>query len=143
MPMSSANLAPDKRPGSKSGPSRASVILLAVVLAAMAALALSFYLPRDRLTPAPLIEYPRGCVRLKSNFVPTAVTEAPFPGVNALPAKVKNQVMLYLNMTPCSCGCAESVAACLLQNPQCKISPDLMKRELADTRSMLGNGRNR
>lgn len=139
--MSSANSAPDKLPGPKSGPSRASVILLAVVLAAMAALAWSFY-PRVHLTPAPLIAYPRECARMRSTFIPTAVTEVPSPGVNALPAKAKNRVMLHLNMTPCSCGCAESVAACILQNPHCKISPDLTKQEIADTRSMPGKERN-
>ncbi|MGH9343858.1 MAG: hypothetical protein ACRD19_08875 [Terriglobia bacterium] len=128
--MSSENLGPDKGREAKHGPSRASVILLAVVLAAMAALAVSFYPPRVHLTPAPLLAYPRGCVMLKSHFVPTDVTEVPFVPVNALPAQAKSRVLLHLNMTSCSCGCAQSVVVCRLKNPQCKISPQLMKQEL-------------
>ncbi|MGH9352667.1 MAG: hypothetical protein ACRD2G_10980 [Terriglobia bacterium] len=130
--MSSENLVPDNRPPGEGGPSRASVILLAVVLAAMVALAVSFYPPRVHLSPAPLVERPPGCVMLKSNFIPTDVTEVPFAPINALPAAAKNRALLHLNITPCSCGCAQSVVACLLKNPRCKVSPELMKQELAN-----------
>lgn len=131
MPMSSENLVPDKQGEPGSGPSRVSVILLVVVLVAMAALAASLYPPRVHLAPAPLIQRPSGCV-MKSNFIPTDVTEVPFPAINALPTEVKNRALLHLNTTPCSCGCAQSIAACLLKNPQCKVSPELLKQELAN-----------
>ncbi|MGH9377605.1 MAG: hypothetical protein ACRD1I_02275 [Terriglobia bacterium] len=130
--MSSENLVPDKQREGKAGPSRASVILLVAVLLSMGALAASFYPRHVHFVPAPLIAHLPGCVILKSNFIPTDVTEVPFAPVNALPAETKNRVLLHLNTTPCSCGCAQSVVACLLKNPQCKASPELLKQELAN-----------
>lgn len=102
----------------------------------MAGLAASFYPHRVHLAPAPLIAQARGCATGKQRFVPSDVTEVPFAAVNALPAEAKSRTLRYLNMTPCSCGCVQSIMACLLQNPQCKISPQLMKQALARAESV-------
>lgn len=134
--MSSENLAPPEPPARTDGPSRASLILLTAALAAMAGLVASFYPPRARLAPAPLLAPARGCIKRKLRFVPSDVTGVPFAAVNALPAQAKYQALLYLNMTSCGCGCGQSAAACLLRNPQCKAGSEMMKQTLARGGSM-------
>lgn len=102
----------------------------------MTGLVASFYPLRVNHAPAPLAALAQGCVRGKQRFISSDVTEVSSSAVNALPAEAKSRVLLYLNVTPCGCGCAQSVMACLLQNPQCKVSPQLMKRALTRAESV-------
>jgi len=129
---------PSQKPGrtetdaaSQAGPSRASLIFLAVILALLVALVAAFYPSMPHLTPAPLVAYPPGCIPASQVFVPTNVTRFPDPGLQSLPASAKNRAMLRINMEPCSCGCSQSIVACRLSNPQCATSRKLLEQAVA------------
>lgn len=128
MPTSSEN--PDKPQGPRR-PSRISVILLAAVLVALAALVASFYFPRLRLSPAPLVAYAPGCIITKSRFVPTDFTEIPIPSVSALPTESRERALRAVNFTQCPCGCGVSLAGCVVQRRDCPVSPGLVKKAVA------------
>jgi len=115
----------------QSGPSRAPLILLAVVMVLLAAQVASFYPSMPRLTPAPLVAYPPGCIAASHVFVPTNVTRFPGPGLESLPASARNRALLRINMQECTCGCAQSIVACQLSNPHCATSRKLLEQAVA------------
>jgi|SRR5579859_1967346 len=78
---------------------------------------------RVAVKPAPLEPVTTSCPTSQADFVPSNLTEVPGYPLGGLSASVKNRILLRLNMEPCTCGCAQSFAACRTGNPRCTVSP--------------------
>jgi len=76
-----------------------------------------------RITPAPLDPATSLCTPSQGEFQPSNLTQIPAVLLDGLAGKVKNRILLRLNMEPCTCGCAQSLASCRAVNPQCPVSP--------------------
>lgn len=118
---------------------RASVLAAAVTLILLALLVWGLIPRKPKLKPAPL-EAPRSmCAPGTSDFVPSNLTRIPGMSLDKLPQAARNRILLRLNMEPCSCGCKQSLAACLANNPSCPISRQaadaIVKQETAETSS--------
>jgi len=101
-------------------------------MALLAALVWAFRPLASNFTPAPLQPVPKGCPLGSQEFVPSNLTALPDLPLEKLPPKVKNRVLLRLNMEPCNCGCARSIAACLASDPPCETAKELAKKILAE-----------
>jgi hypothetical protein len=108
-------------------------------MALLAALVWAFRPLASNFTPAPLQPMPKGCPRGGQEFVPSNLTVIPDLPLDTLPAKVKNRVLLRLNMEPCTCGCARSIAACLASDPPCETAKELAKKILAEEEKEMGS----
>jgi len=108
------------------------VASVVVTMALLAALVWAFRPRVFDFAPAPLQSVPKGCPRGSQEFVPSNLTALPDLALDELPPKVKNRVLLRLNMEPCTCGCARSIAACLASDPPCEIAKELAKKILAE-----------
>jgi hypothetical protein len=104
-------------------PKRGSVLSVVLTLGLLALLVWGMSPRRIRLKPAPLDPVTASCAPSKGDFVPSNLTELPGAPLADLPDAVKNRVLLRLNMEPCTCGCALSLASCRAGNPQCQVSP--------------------
>ncbi len=102
-------------------------MLVMVTLALLAGLVWALNPSQPKLTPAPLLPQASGCPKMRREFIPTNITGIPDPPTEALSQQVKNRVLFRLNMQPCSCGCAQSVAACRTNNPACETSVNQAK----------------
>jgi hypothetical protein len=90
---------------------------------------------RVRFKPAPLDPVVSSCILSKGEFVPSNLTEVPGVPLAAQPEAVRNRILLRLNMEPCSCGCAQSLASCQAGNPQCQVSPRAIEGILKEGRA--------
>ena len=118
----------EKRPtdaGAKStpGPKKNSALSAGVILALLALLVWALNPRRARFSPAPLDPPPASCAPSKADFVPTNLTDVSGLPLAETSLALKNHILLRLNMEPCSCGCAQSLAACRAGNPSCPVSP--------------------
>jgi hypothetical protein len=76
-----------------------------------------------RIKPAPLDPATGLCKPSEGEFQPSNLTEIPGVPLDEFADRVKNHILLRLNMEPCTCGCALSLASCRAGNPQCPVSP--------------------
>ena len=104
-------------------PKRGSAFSVAITLGLLALLVWGISPRRMRIKPAPLEPATAVCPPSKAEFVPSNFTEVPGAPIEALPDRVKNRILLRLNMEPCTCGCSQSLASCRASNPQCPVSP--------------------
>jgi hypothetical protein len=120
--------APQTEPGAgNTGPARPASwgragLLVAITLALLGALVWVLNPPQPRLAPAPLDLLPLGCPKFSREFVPTNMTGISDPPTDTLPEKTRYRVLYRLNTEACSCGCAQSVAACRSNNRDCQTS---------------------
>jgi hypothetical protein len=114
------------------GPPRRAVASMVVTMARLAALLGAFRPLASDFAPAPLQPVPKGCPCGSQEFVPSNLTALPDLPLDKLCPKVKNRVLLRLNMEPCDCGCARSIAACLASVPPCESAKELAKKILAE-----------
>ena len=127
--------------GPASGPARSPAALAAVTIALLAALVWALWPERPAFKPAPLKPLPAECPRLQREFVPSNITGFPNALLNGLTPREKNRALYRLNMEPCPCGCASSVAACRLNNPECPTSKELAERIIAEGRAEMGRAK--
>ena len=106
--------------------------MVVVSLGALAALAWALRPARFDLKPAPLQPASSGCPKRAGEFLPSNYTEIPGVSLDALSARPKNRALLRLNMTPCPCGCNQSIAACCVLHPQCDSCKALAEKVLAE-----------
>ena len=114
------------------GPPRRAVASVVVTLALLAALVWAFRPLASNFTPAPLQPVSKGCPQGRQEFVPSNLIALPDLPLDKLPAKIKNRVLLRLNMEPCACGCARSIAVCLASEPPCETAKALAQKILAE-----------
>jgi hypothetical protein len=129
-------------PGIQAPPPRphgASTTAAVLVMALLAALVWALRPDRLGFEPAPLRPLARGCPKVVGEFVPTNFTEAPGLSLESLTKEQKNRVLFRLNMEPCPCGCKESIAACLVNHPQCETATDVAKKIVAEERGERPN----
>jgi len=113
--------------------------LAALVTLALLALLVWALNPRQpKFRPAPLDPPPGACAP-SPDFVPSNLTEVPGLALDGLPTGVKNHILLRLNMEPCSCGCAQSLAACRAGNPSCPVSPQACDAVVKDEQAPAGS----
>ena len=124
---------------SNGGLPRRAVASVVVTMALLAALVWAFRPLASNFAPAPLQPPPKGCPRGPQEFVPSNLIALPDLPLDKLPAKVKNRVLLRLNMEPCTCGCARSIAACLASDPPCETAKELAKKILAEEEKKTGS----
>ena len=124
---------------SNGGVPRRAVASVVVTMALLAALVWAFRPLASTFAPAPLQPPPKGCPRGPQEFVPSNLIALPDLPLDKLPAKVKNRVLLRLNMEPCTCGCARSIAACLASDPPCETAKELAKKILAEEEKETGS----
>lgn len=105
---------------------RGSIPSVVLTLGALALLVWGFGPRHVKLKPAPLDPVTASCTPSKADFVPSNLTEVPGAPLANLPDPAKNRILLRLNMEPCTCGCALSLASCRAGNPQCPVSPQAM-----------------
>jgi hypothetical protein len=103
-------------------PKPPSVLPVVLTLGMLALLVWGFSPRRVRIKAAPLQPVTSLCTP-HGDFVPTNLIEIPGVPLDRLPDAVKNRILLRLNMEPCTCGCAQSLASCRASNPQCPVSP--------------------
>ena len=111
---------------------RRAVASVVVTMALLAALVWAFRPLASSFAPAPLQPVSKGCPHGSQEFVPSNLTALPDLALDKLPPKVRNRVLLRLNMEPCNCGCARSIAACLASDPPCEVAKELAKKILAE-----------
>ena len=137
---STASNSTGTNPGASSGgPPRRAVASVVVTMALLAALVWAFRPLASNFAPAPLQPVSKGCPRTSQEFVPSNLTALPALPLDKLPAKVKNRVLLRLNMEPCTCGCARSIATCLASDPPCETARELAKKILAEEEKETGS----
>ena len=112
---------------------------MVVTMALLAALVWAFRPLASNFAPAPLQPVPKGCPHGSQEFVPSNLTALPDLPLDKLSAKVKNRVLLRLNMEPCTCGCARSIAACLASDPPCETARELAKKILTEEEKETGS----
>ena len=117
---------------SSGGVPRRAVASVVVTIALLAALVWAFRPLASDFAPAPLQPVPKGCARGSQEFVPSNLTALPDLALDKLSPKIRNRLLLRLNMEPCNCGCARSIAACLASDPPCEIAKELAKKILAE-----------
>ncbi len=118
-----------------SGAERHSPALVAASLILLALLVWALQPRGPRFTPAPLEPLAAGCPPVRGDFVPSNITELPDLKPDELPATVRPRVLYRLNMEPCSCGCGQSIAACRLNQPECRTSARLAQSIVSDETS--------
>lgn len=121
------------------GPSRASVVLVAISVSLLALLAWSLNPRRPNFKPAPLYPPSSICVNPSRAFVPSNATDISAPILNTLPAEVRSRVIHRLNFEECTCGCKMSIASCLLTNPDCETARRLFKEVIDDEKKKASN----
>jgi len=116
-----------------------------VTLALLALLVWGLNPRRPKLAPAPLDPPSKTCPTSRTDFVPSNLTSVSGVSLDGLPASVRNQVLLRLNLEPCSCGCRQSLAACCASNPTCAVAPAaadaVVKDASASSPAALGRAR--
>ena len=137
---STASNSTDTNPvASDGGVPRRAVASVVVTMALLAALVWAFRPLASNFAPAPLQPVPKGCPRGSQEFIPSNLTALPDLPLDKLSPKVKNRVLLRLNMEPCNCGCARSIAACLASDPPCETAKELAKKILAEEEKETGS----
>jgi hypothetical protein len=140
MPMSSAESnSSDAAPVASQGVPRRAIASVVVTMALLAALVWAFRPLASNFVPAPLQPVPKGCPPGPQEFVPSNLIALPDLPLDKLPAKIKNRVLLRLNMEPCTCGCARSIAACLASDPPCETAKELARKILAEEEKEMGS----
>jgi len=122
MSSSESNSSDQGVPAPPPRPSGTSLTMAVLVIAVLAALVWALRPEQARFSPAPLHLLPPGCPKVVAEFVPTNLTEVPGVSLASLTPAQKYRVLFQLNMKPCPCGCNVSIAACLLNHPQCKVA---------------------
>ena len=107
-------------------------MLVIVTLILLAGLVWALNPSQPKLTPAPLLPPSPGCPKMGREFIPTNITAMPDPPTEALRQQVKNRVLFELNMQPCWCGCAQSVAACRINDAACETSRKQAKETISE-----------
>jgi hypothetical protein len=118
-----AGAGPEPRTAPDLPPRRGSFLNVALTLSFLALLVWGFNPRRMHIKPAPLDPATALCTPSKAEFQPSNLTEIPGVPLDGLADRVKNRILLRLNMEPCTCGCAQSLASCRAGNPQCPASP--------------------
>ncbi len=113
--------------------------MVAVTLALLAALAWALAPDRPDFKPAPLEPPREDCPKVRREFLPSNATELLEPSLAGLTPAQKNRVLYRLNMEPCTCGCSLSVAACRVNNLDCKVSRALADKVIAEVRAESEN----
>jgi hypothetical protein len=113
------------------GRSTSSVAVAVLMIALLGALVWGLSPSKPGFRPAPFVPYAPGCPKASHDFIPTNITEISDPPVESLAAEQKNQVIARLNMEPCTCGCAMSLAFCRLNSSSCETSRGLANRLVA------------
>jgi len=103
-------------------------------MALLAALVWALRPARPGFQPAPLRALPHGCPKVVREFVPTNFTEVAGLPLESLASETKHRALYRLNMEPCPCGCKESLAACLVNHPQCATAKDLAAKIIGEER---------
>jgi len=122
-------------PSPNPAPSKGSVASVVVTMMLLAALVWALSPAHPNLQPAPLRPQPPGCPKLDAEFVPTNYTEVPHVALDSLSKEQRNRVLLRLNLEPCPCGCNLSIAACLIDHPDCGTCKDLAQKIVAEERA--------
>lgn len=115
---------------------RNSVALVVVTIGLLGALVAALNPSDPHLTPAPLRAVPSVCPKGAAEFTPSNLTEIPDLPLDASKQGERNRALLRLNMEPCSCGCAQSLAACRVSYPSCATSKGEVKRVVAEENGM-------
>jgi len=125
--------APERSP---AAPQRAanpgSALAVAVTLALLAVLVWGLNPRQPKLRPAPLEPPSRTCPTTRTEFIPSNFTSGPGLNLDGLTPAARNQALLRLNLEPCTCGCRQSLAACLANNPSCAVAPHAAAAILKD-----------
>lgn len=121
--------------GELPGSPRSSGTLVVVMMAVLAALVWALSPAHPNLRSAPLRPQPPGCPRINRVFVPTNYTEVPAAPLASLTKEQRNRVLLRLNMEPCPCGCNLSLAACLIDHPQCAAAKEAARKIIMEERA--------
>ena len=109
--------------------------MVVVTLGLLGALVWALHPDQPQLTPAPLVPVPAECPKAQQAFVPTNYTDLPGGLLEGLSPKQRNRALYRLNMEPCTCGCALSVAACRVNHPACEVSKKLAEKIVAEVRA--------
>jgi hypothetical protein len=112
----------EEKPESSQAPKRRSGAVVAITLALLALVVWALNPHQPNLHPAPLVPPSSTCSSTRTDFVPSDLTSVPGISLDGLPPALKNQVLLRLNLEPCSCGCKLSLAECLATNPTCAVA---------------------
>jgi hypothetical protein len=119
-------------------PPRGGAIYLIVTLVALAALVWELKPDRPNIRPAPLRPPESACQQMTGQFTPTNITDLPGLELASLSKERRNHVLLRLNMEPCTCGCNESIAFCLVNHARCEEcrhrAQDIIAEEQGTTR---------
>jgi hypothetical protein len=59
----------------------------------------------------------------------------PHVALDSLSKEQRNRVLLRLNLEPCPCGCNLSIAACLIDHPDCGTCKELAQKIVAEERA--------
>jgi len=126
----------NREPGAAgpAGPWRATTLQLLLTLGALAALVWALQPDRPNLRPAPLRNSEAVCPPFVGLFTPTNLTELPGLELASLSPKLRNHVLLRLNLEPCPCGCNTSLAYCLVHHPRCGKCRELAQEIIAEER---------
>ncbi len=106
--------------------------MVVVTLAVLGALVWAFRPLASEYAPAPLEPASKGCLGGHQEFVPSNLTELPDLPLDKLSSRIRYRVLLRLNMEPCPCGCARSIAVCLTSDPPCETAKELARKILAE-----------
>jgi hypothetical protein len=135
-PAPEAKPEPTRDPGSR--PKSGSILSVALTLGLLALLVWGFSPHRVRVKPTPIEPVPPFCAPSKADFVPSNLTDVPDVSSAGLPDVLKNHILLRLNMEPCTCGCALSLASCRAGNPQCSTSPQAINAVVKEEQATAG-----
>jgi len=130
---------PTDQGAASAGTKKGSGLIVVITLALLALLVWALNPRQPKFKPAPLDPPSSGCAPSQADFVPSNLTEVPGVALAGLPDAVKNHILLRLNMEPCSCGCAQSLAACRAGNPSCPVSPQACDAVVKDEQAPAGS----
>ena len=119
-------------------PPRGADVYLIVTLVVLAALVWELKPDRPNVRPAPLRPPETACPQIAGQFTPTNITDVPSQDLASLSKERRNHVLLRLNMEPCTCGCNQSIALCLVSHARCEAcrqrAKEIIAEELGTTR---------
>jgi hypothetical protein len=109
--------------------------MVVVTLGLLGALVWALHPEQPRLTPAPLVPVPSECPKVQQEFIPSNYTDLPGVPPEGLSREQRSRALYRLNMEPCTCGCALSVAACRVLHPACAVSKKLAEKIIAEVQA--------
>ena len=113
-------------------PPRGAAVYLIVTLVVLAALVWALKPDRPNVRPAPLRPPETACPQRVGQFPPTNITDLHGLDLASLSKERRNHVLLRLNMEPCTCGCNQSIAFCLISHARCEACRQRGKEIIAE-----------